>query len=195
MRRGRSSSELPLRPATYYRRARRRTDWSRRCAVALLTGGSHFLARSRSESDGFLRRSSATSRSGWESSSSRPRRCRRRTASTCSWAARPARTRMAWSAFASRFERTTTVLTTPHSLDVELGAGLPSERPAAIGSDLGADAERAQQRERAPSDRRAREVEMQRNLSPAAQVEPAGEVEERGQLRQPVALALGRDRR
>src|SRR5207244_4244963 len=76
---------------------------------------------------------------------------------------------------------------------VELVARRPVERAAAIGADLGGDAEPAQEREGAARRVAAGEVEMHGELAAAAQVPDAGGVEKRRELRETAAATAGRD--
>ena len=80
-------------------------------------------------------------------------------------------------------------------LHVQLVARRPVERAPAIGADLRADAEVAQERERAPRRRRARQIEVHRELAVAAQVPRAGGVEQRRELGEAAAAPDRRDRR
>jgi hypothetical protein len=75
------------------------------------------------------------------------------------------------------------------SFDVELVARRALECPAAIGPDLGRDAERAQEAEGAARDCRVGDVQMYGDLTTPAKVDAAGRVKEPGELREPIAVA------
>src|SRR5437660_4458565 len=80
------------------------------------------------------------------------------------------------------------------SRDVDLATRSLLEATATVGSDLGLDAEGAQEAEGPPSYRRASEIELHRDVAARAQVEAPRAVEERRELREPVALIRWRDR-
>ena len=81
------------------------------------------------------------------------------------------------------------------SVDQQLRARAPIEGVAAIRADLRVDAEAPEDREGPPCDGRLRDVEMEGQLPAPEEVDRAGGVEQRRDLREPVAAALGDDRR
>ena len=74
-------------------------------------------------------------------------------------------------------------------------AWLVCERPPSIGSDLGDDAEAAQQGERAPGHSCVPDVQMKSHATAARQVERPGDSRERRELGEPAACALRIDAR
>ena len=117
---GQASGPQPAAPgASASSRARATRRASRPAIAALVTGGSALAASSLSDSEGWRSRSSAAALKLGARASSAPRSRSARAASSCARAALLCRTRLAWSAFASRFASARRPATSARSSSVE----------------------------------------------------------------------------